>query len=291
MKKWIVTCNLSQYNVFNAFEQDATFYWPQSVNMKKGDIVYIYVAHPYHRLRFETKIIEVNISVVDAIDDAIIIDPTHFEASQPYMLLEVVMMFDDPRFHYKSLEANGLNTVRRPSIVQEQVANYIKGIQMELIQEHEQLLDKQYIDNVNKSICQQQKDIDQYEPYPINAPGKLWLNGRLVYPRNHQYAIRALQLANYQCEIDKKHPTFYRKDHHLLYTEPHHLIPMSKQKQFLFSLDVEANIVSLCSCCHAAIHHGQERTELVQQLYEQRKNQLKKAGIGIGLAELLKMYR
>lgn len=38
--------------------------------------------------------------------------------------------------------------------------------------------------------------------------------------------------------------------------EPHHLIPLQYHEEFEWSLDVEANVVSLCSECHNQIHYG-----------------------------------
>lgn len=64
------------------------------------------------------------------------------------------------------------------------------------------------------------------------------------------------------------------------------------QQYFLpYSLDVEANIVSLCSNCHNKIHYGQNAAELVTKLYELRKSELEKCNINISLDELLELYK
>ena len=86
------------------------------------------------------------------------------------------------------------------------------------------------------------------------------------------------------------HPTFIRKKSDKKYTEPHHLIPMAFSDEFDVSLDVEENIVSLCSNCHNQIHYGKDADVLLRKLYEERKDALASVGIKITLERLLEMY-
>ena len=103
-------------------------------------------------------------------------------------------------------------------------------------------------------------------------------------------SINALAHANYLCEINSDHPTFIRKNSGKNYTEPHHLVPMAFSEQFNVSLDVEENIVSLCSNCHNQIHYGADADKLIEKLYEERKDALASVGIIITLEQLLSMY-
>lgn len=92
---------------------------------------------------------------------------------------------------------------------------------------------------------------------------------------------RALEKANYKCELNPNHQTFINKSNGKPYVLGHHLIPLEFEYLFPYSLDIEANIVSLCSLCHDEIHHGINYKELIDKLYEQRKDDLKKCGIEI----------
>ena len=96
--------------------------------------------------------------------------------------------------------------------------------------------------------------------------------------------------ANYKCEVDKDHKCFLRKDGETPYTEAHHLVPLSFQDDFEYSLDIEENIVSLCSNCHNEIHYGYNAINIITQLYEERKDLLKGKGIDITLEKLLSYY-
>ena len=147
-------------------------------------------------------------------------------------------------------------------------------------------------DQLNREILQEIKLIKNFKYSdecslrndPINT------KGTLVYKRDKQKAINALSYANFQCEINQEHKSFKRKIDSLPYMEAHHLIPMSKQNLFEYSIDIEENIVSLCSHCHNEIHYGENAKELIKKLYYKRKDLLQKKNVHISLEELLSYY-
>ena len=108
--------------------------------------------------------------------------------------------------------------------------------------------------------------------------------------RDPQVIINALAAAHYLCEIDNSHFTFIRKNCELPYTEGHHLIPLKFQERFNVNLDIEANVVSLCSSCHNLLHYGKDYEELLKVLYKMRKERLLKCGIDISFDELKSFY-
>lgn len=108
--------------------------------------------------------------------------------------------------------------------------------------------------------------------------------------RSRKIAENALILANFKCEIDNEHFTFIRKNQNIPYTEAHHLVPLAYAELFNCSLDVEENIVSLCSTCHNQIHYGKDAELLIRKLYASRKELLRDAGIILSEQELLEMY-
>ncbi len=114
--------------------------------------------------------------------------------------------------------------------------------------------------------------------------------GKGSYPRDPQKRSNALIRAHYSCELDAGHASFISKTTMKPYMETHHLIPIEYWQSFDNSLDVEANIVCLCSNCHNQIHYGVDSDSLITKLYEKRKDELKQAGIGISLSQLLKIY-
>lgn len=111
------------------------------------------------------------------------------------------------------------------------------------------------------------------------------------YHRDQKEAEQALVNVGFKCEYDNGHKSFIRKKNGRRYTEVHHLIPICFQDRFDNSLDNWVNIISLCSDCHNRIHYGKDAEKLVKKLYNERKEMLRRAGIGITLKQLLEMYK
>lgn len=154
-------------------------------------------------------------------------------------------------------------------------------------------IDYEEIDNkityeINKNIKKYQFTYDKDKPKA--KYDKKYKDG-YVRVRDSDVLYNALKLAEFSCEYDKSHESFIRKNCEIKYTEGHHLIPLSFQDEFEENLDVEANIVSLCSQCHREIHYGKKYKEIVTELYYERNERLEKSGIVISLEKILKMYQ
>ena len=117
------------------------------------------------------------------------------------------------------------------------------------------------------------------------------VEGRMVYPRDAKKAKEVLVSRNFKCEIDGKHIAFKKKNSDELYAEAHHIVPMSKQNDYKYSLDVKANIACLCSNCHRIIHFGSDAPKLIEKLYISHKPLLEASGIKITLDELIDIYK
>lgn len=148
---------------------------------------------------------------------------------------------------------------------------------------------------LQKHILSRARNKKKAEPYARIPRAKKTLEdrtgGRKIYPRDVEVSLNALRLAEYKCECDRTHETFIRRKDETPYTEPHHLVPLCCHASFDVSLDVEENIVSLCSHCHNKLHYGRDIGETLQTLYDARKDLLASAGIDISFSELLRIYK
>lgn len=131
------------------------------------------------------------------------------------------------------------------------------------------------------------------EDEPRDKPNYRSVNNRKVWCRNPRHASEAVADANYLCEIDNQHKHFISKFNRVNYVEAHHLIPMQYQEQFDSSLDIHANIVSICLVCHKKIHYGlfEDKKEMLDNLFNSRIERLKAGGINISLDELYNYYQ
>lgn len=110
---------------------------------------------------------------------------------------------------------------------------------------------------------------------------------REVSNRDRIIVRQVLIAEHYSCQSDSSHQTFTSAFYHKPYMEGHHLIPLSQQYMFEYSLDVYANIFSLCPICHRLLHHGvfSEKKPLWQKLFDERKERLEESGIRMGRNE------
>lgn len=126
------------------------------------------------------------------------------------------------------------------------------------------------------------------EPQAMTTPGGI---SKPKPKRDAQRAANALKNAYYKCEYDETDRTFLRKNGKP-YTEPHHLIPISRYADFTCSVDVEENIVSLCSHCHNLLHYGRmaDKEKVLRKLYDDRIAMLKTAGLDLTFEQLKSYY-
>ena len=136
------------------------------------------------------------------------------------------------------------------------------------------------------------KKVPDFIDVPEEVPAQIETSFGRVYKIDPAKSRRAILNAGFVCEADENHESFMRRDEKNRYTEAHHLIPRSYQKIYRHSLDVVANIVSLCSNCHNCLHYGNkdEREAILARLYFLRKERLEEVGLKITLKELRELY-
>ena len=152
--------------------------------------------------------------------------------------------------------------------------------------------DEELIDDIinNTSPTEIPSKFD-YSGQPKQRAEPVFVGEHKTYPRDRKVAINALVKANFNCEYDNTHMSFISKSTNKRYLEPHHLIPLAYSDQFENSLDIEENIVALCSNCHNEIHYGINSKDIITALFQKRKSLLEKVGIIIDLQSLLEMYK
>lgn len=299
--EWLIAANRNMYNHVRAFKELPYVDWKQNNKFSVGDKVYIYSANPIQAIEFLVEVIKTDITVENALDDREYwIDVQEYENGQnngKYVRFRLIHYFEDDAITLSELHKNGLKgniQGSRKLYNSDNVINswgdYIhKRLESESIRKKNIQLDSE----LKEKIVSEKFDTNKNYHYTdeVNVKSKpIETGGRKMYNRNKKIAINALGIAQFQCEINNKHYTFLRKNDNLPYTEPHHLIPMVYQDEFSYSIDIEENIVSLCSNCHNEIHYGKDAKSLIVKLYNDRKNLLAKKKIKISLEKLLSYY-
>lgn len=165
----------------------------------------------------------------------------------------------------------------------------LESLLLELINDSEENFQYQ----VEQEMLSEEGDLlGSIEDKPIEKPMKTSNGKTYSYKRNTKTSKQAIHHADYSCEFDLSHRAFTSRVTNKNYVEAHHLVPMEYQDKFEVSLDVEANIVSLCPSCHKKLHHAtlSEKEPLIKQLYADRKTRLENCGVKIEESHLLDYY-
>ncbi|MYL21650.1 restriction endonuclease [Halobacillus litoralis] len=127
---------------------------------------------------------------------------------------------------------------------------------------------------------------------PKGKPAKGSGRSSSTFKRDSKTSKTAIVTAKFKCELDGTHKDFISRVTGKNYVEAHHLIPMEYQEDFRNSIDVEANIVSLCVGCHKKLHHASSSyiKPIIEDLYDDRISRLNDCGIKITKVELMDFY-
>lgn len=211
-------------------------------------------------------------------------DETDIYESADLSVIDVILK--NPQFIAKNTKGN-----RMYSAALNHLKSFIKETKYQEFIDELNKAERNYEKNVRKTPPSKNKReiTDKVEKKPKYRE----INRQKLWHRNPLYASEAILHAGYFCEIDKNHQHFTSKFNKQNYVEAHHLIPMKFQEQFDCSLDVHANIVSLCLVCHKKLHFSNfvEKKEVLKKLFSERIARLKKAGVSISVDDLYSYYQ
>lgn len=145
---------------------------------------------------------------------------------------------------------------------------------------------------LEKAAIQSSTESAEEQSHGGIALGSAAVLGTKGFVRSPFVSALAIRKANFLCEIDAQHWTFTSKAKKQKYVEAHHLIPICHQNKFEFSLDVVANVISLCATCHRMLHFGvaEEKRALLKSLLKKRRDQLLARSIKIKDETFLGFY-
>lgn len=110
--EWIVPANPKYYDIINCFKDKDIILWKQSNGVKVGDIVYLYVAHPYSAILYKCEATEVNIPYQYK-DENISMDRV--------MKIKLLERYKEEKYTFSKLNRYGIKAIRGPRRVPEKL--------------------------------------------------------------------------------------------------------------------------------------------------------------------------
>ncbi len=108
--EWIVPANPAYYDVVHMFDGKKTALWKQSSKIRKGDIVYIYVAAPYSEILFQTEAVETEIPY----------EYSGKNVSMRYVMeLRLLKRYTAHEYPFSRLQKLGIRVIRGPRKIKE----------------------------------------------------------------------------------------------------------------------------------------------------------------------------
>ena len=131
MESWIISCDMSCYDIVGAFKKLSKIDWKQSATkMAIGDEVYIYVTKPIMAVLYKCRITKVNFPCVEIDDKEFVIDGFKFENYGNYMELELVESYSADQITMDLLASHGLaGYVQGPRKLLPTVKAFVESVQ------------------------------------------------------------------------------------------------------------------------------------------------------------------
>lgn len=101
-KEWIIPTNPKYFDIINYLDNNDIVKWKESKNLKKDDIIYVYVAAPYSSIMYKCRILD-DIS----------------------MMVKVLERYNKDKYNFKLLNKYGVTSIRGPRHITKELSNYI----------------------------------------------------------------------------------------------------------------------------------------------------------------------
>ena len=242
--QWIIPCDLNYYDARAAFDKLKIIDWRQHNRYNVDDIVYIYASAPYQRIMFKTRVIGVDLSYEETIDDREFWKkPEEKEAVKRYVRLQLINTSDSEALSLPYLMEHGLKKAPQGAVK-------CTGDKLKLGEYISECFD------VISSILVSDELSDGYE---FLEDDEMYYEGSVTtvkvnkYERNQEARRRCIEIHGYQCKICgfDFEKIYGQAGKGLIHV--HHVIPISIIKEE-YKIDYEKDLIPVCPNCHALIH-------------------------------------
>lgn len=251
MKYWVIPCNIKAYDTISAFNKLSEVDWKQSNNMKSakiGDVVFIYLSHPYSCIKYICKIKEVNKAQTTIDDSEYIVKGDNYVNYGNYMQLELLEIVNESLLTFEKLKLNGLKgNIQGPRPLKDDLLEFI-------LEKINNVLNK------NSKVNNELENIEYREGKVLNKFGA-------KFERNLKLRQKAIEIHGTTCKVCNFNFENVYGDIGKGFIEIHNIKPMYSVRKEI-SVNPHTDLIPLCSNCHKMIHRGKDKPLSLAELKE-----------------------
>lgn len=129
LREWIIPCNPTKYDIFNAFTKLKKINWKQTANIEVGDIIYIYISQGYHLLKYKCQVNKVDLEVPE-IDDSKFDITGEFDGTYGrYMEIELIKELNGDLYSKEAMEKHGFSSPQNQIRLNPELKRYLILVQ------------------------------------------------------------------------------------------------------------------------------------------------------------------
>ena len=256
--QWIIPCDLNYYDARGAFEKLKTIDWRQHNRFNIDDIIYIYASAPHQSIMFKTKVVDIDLSYEETIDDREFWKRSEGEEDakkkRRYVRLQLINISDSESLNLNHLMKYGLKKAPQGAVRcigdKLQLGEYIS----ECFEGDSSIV----IDTSDQEIEDELRD-----GYEVLEDDEVYYEGSVTtvkvnkYERNQEARRKCIEIHGCQCKICgfDFEKTYGEAGKGLVHV--HHVVPISSIKEE-YQVDYEKDLIPVCPNCHAMIHRKKD---------------------------------
>ena len=271
MANWLVTVNLDEFDLENAFEALSIIYWKNSAmtegkGLQLNDIVHVYVTQPISKVMYQFKVIgQADKSEYPLAQKVFWKDRTQLDSIKGYAVFEKLKKVDKASLSFDYFIQNKLipdapiqgRRTDRDKAPNDPIRIFLAHIVNEFNNETIAINYPDEADTENKS-------------FPEGAKQTVQVNR---YERNSEARAKCIEIHGARCEVCKMsfvetYGTFAKDFIHV-----HHITPLHQISES-YEVNPKTDLIPVCPNCHAMLHkqldNGKTLTvDLLKMMYEE----------------------
>ena len=125
MQKWVIPCNVKNFDIVKHFENNSGAYFKRNIALQLDDEVYINVARPYSEIKYKGVVKKVGINPRDVDKEY----KVPICETKTFVLVEIEKKYSAETFSGESLKANGLGRVVNQRLIRGKIEEYVTKVE------------------------------------------------------------------------------------------------------------------------------------------------------------------